>query len=215
MLDPIREEIRNLRRELQTAVAKRDRAALERIYAEEYVFIHGFGYVDDRSAHIEDLLSTPAGGILPGRRPTSSDPPNQFFLYGNVAIVRSRRPLNGVPIISTEVWAKSDGRWRVIQNQTTELQPARTFVSVSPDVLDKYVGQYDQDRGSWVVTREGGTLVLRGSVYAPRVLKPISESQFFDKVGGEWTFNRDSSGKVTEVVLRPPRGEQVKATKRK
>ena len=89
-------------------------------------------------------------------------------------------------------------------------------MSISENILDNYVGRYDRGEAgdsAVTVTREGQTLVVRSSMYPPRVLKPTSETQFFDKVGGEWSFNRDPAGKVTDVVLRPPRGELVKLPK--
>ena len=46
-----------------------------------------------------------------------------------------------------------------------------------------------------------------------RVLTPISDTQFFDKLGGEWTFSKGSATEAGSYVLRGPRGAEAKGTK--
>jgi hypothetical protein len=80
-----KEELRKLFVELNEAFQKRDRKALERIYAEEFIWVHSVGYVDDRTTHINDSLTIETRTPLP--IPTF----DQLFIYGDVAISRSRR----------------------------------------------------------------------------------------------------------------------------
>jgi hypothetical protein len=196
--------IRHLIQERNEAVAKRDRAALERIFAEDFVFIHSLGYIVDRENQIDDMLSL--------------ERPVPLLVYGDIAIHRN---IGGIPGAAgnptgagTWVYVRTGERWRAVQAQTTELQPARTYVSVPDDVLDTYVGKYDRGGGMFdVVTREGSKLILQWPGFRKFELMPTSHSRFFDRTGGEWTFHKDASGRVSYLLQMPRRGSEVKRVK--
>lgn len=209
--DPAAEEaIRALIRELNTAWRQRDRAALERIYADEFVFVHAFGYVDDRAAQIDEMLAAESAGIVPV---PSFEPPAHLHVYGDVAVYRAPGKTGlGTPAWTTTIYARRHGRWQIVQRQATELLPERPAVELEPHVLDDYAGRYD--RGGGVVTvieREGSRLVVRHPGYPPRRLTAASAAAFFDKVGATWTFHRGPDGRVTHVVLRRRDGHEVRS----
>ncbi|MBW3569625.1 MAG: DUF4440 domain-containing protein [Gemmatimonadetes bacterium] len=197
-LAQVREELTTLHGELNAAVQARDRAAIERGYAPEFVFIHAYGYVDSLADHVEMLLA---------RDPAS--PPRiltfaQLSVHGDVAVNRQRGGTTiGTPTLGTTIYVRRNGRWQILQSQGTEMVPERTAVPVATAVLDSYVGRYDRGGGVVVEIRREGDTLFRVVPGLPRVrMTPASETQFFDKTGTEWTFHRDPAGRVTHYVSR-------------
>ena len=134
-------EIQVLSRSVNEAVLKGDRAALERIFAPEFVFVHAYGYVDDRATQINDLLESRIGP--PPRVPTF-EPPNQLLVYGDVVVHRRPQATTSdeSPAWATVIYAKREGRYQIIQAQGTELQPARQWLTLPTATLDAYAGWY-------------------------------------------------------------------------
>jgi hypothetical protein len=212
----VQQEIRTLMDELNAAAARRDRAALDRIFARDFIGIHAQGYVEDRETQLDDILTRlPEGTFrLP---PFTFEPPNQLLLYGNVALHRIRgKTSQGLSTILTITYAKTDGQWQIVQTQGNELQPTRQVVTLRHDVLDAYVGRYRWTSGGVidVITREGDVLAARPSVpfISKRRLQPASDTEFVDVAGGEWTFYRSSDGRVTHLIRRW-RGGEARADK--
>jgi ketosteroid isomerase-like protein len=212
-LDQTKAELRSLLQDLSAALAKRDRAALERIYSPEFIFVHGFGYTADRDTHIQDGLSNETPTTVP---PVSFDPPNELLVYGDTAVLRNKAGggRNGIPPLwNTTVYAKKEGRWQIINVQSTPMQPPRAYVNVSTDVLDRYVGRYDRGGGVFtIISRDGNDLVVQHPGLPKRAIRPMSPSQFFDKLGGEWTFQQDIQSKSTSFLLRA-QGRESKGVK--
>jgi len=79
-----------------------------------------------------------------------------------------------------------------------------TKVSVDSQTLEKYVGRY----GTWpklilVVRHEGDHLTVQENDELVQELNPESATRFFSTVADDvFTFETDSSGKVTRIVLR-------------
>lgn len=87
------------------------------------------------------------------------------------------------------------------------LIPERTVAKVDPGVLDAYVGQYQPNPSSSVltVTREGDKLMAQqGSSSEKRELLPENETNFFTKEDRRTTFSfvKDEKGQVTHLVIR-------------
>jgi hypothetical protein len=91
---------------------------------------------------------------------------------------------------------------------------AMTPVTVAPEILAQYVGQYDfrwpespTVPSLWPVTLENGELLLQG---AP--LTPLSETEFAWAAGNRVRFVKDAAGRVTHFVTIFVEGDLV-ATK--
>src|SRR5688500_8306402 len=54
----IEAELQSLHRGIRDAVVRRDRAALENIYADEFLFIHSTGSLDTKNEYITKSLTT-------------------------------------------------------------------------------------------------------------------------------------------------------------
>ena len=75
----VRAELQALHSELNRARRTRDRAALERIYAPEFRWVHGAGYADDRDRQIETIFEANSDRDLP---PPDFAPPNELIVSG-------------------------------------------------------------------------------------------------------------------------------------
>jgi hypothetical protein len=195
--------IREFFRELNQARLTRDRAALERLYADEFLWIHGSGLVADKASQIEEVLASDPS------RPVPVAPHDELLVYGDVAIARGPRKA----FVNTSTYVKRGGRWQLVQIQGTVLPPERTSVTIDPAILDSYVGTYQQPNGITVtITREGESLTIQASGRGKRALTAVSDTRFFDPLNAEWSFSKDAKGQVT-YVRRMPNGQEATGTK--
>ena len=110
----------------RTAILRRDIATLEKIWADDYVFVNAAG---DVLAKTERLANIKSGA-------TTLDSINEeenvtVRVYQNSAVTTSRVTLKGQysgQLISGEyrstlVWVKGSGGWQLVANQFTALKP--------------------------------------------------------------------------------------------
>lgn len=196
----VKAELRKLFIELNQALEKRDRRTLEKIYADEFVWVHANGFADDRNTHINDAFS------IEIRTPLQTRNFDKLYVYGETAILKDiLLPAGGGGLVySTSVFAKRDGRWQIVHIQGTRMQPERKTVKVDSKILDLYVGKYENDaKESLAVSREGDALMLalRRAGIPKRKLIATSDTQFFDKLGSEINFSKDETGRVTHFTI--------------
>ena len=212
----IEAEIQSLHRRIRDAVVRRDRAALENIYADEFLYIHTTGSLDTKVEHIAKSLTTDASSS-----PQAPDVEyQQLDVYGDMAVRtgRSRAKVAGGQerrLWWTWVYVKRDGRWQIVRAQGTPVPPERTAVKADPKVFDSYVGKYELAPGAYsTITREGDTLMAQRTGRAKVTLLPESETQFFVKGGdAQFTFYKDDSGRVTHLIIRRGNGQEERAKK--
>jgi CubicO group peptidase (beta-lactamase class C family) len=99
-----------------------------------------------------------------------------------------------------------------------DFQPPKAHkeAQIDPAIYDSYVGQYQFSTAAVTitVTREGGHLFARLTGQDKYEVFPESEADFFYKVvDAQLTFEKDSTGAVTDVVLHQ-NGMNQKARKR-
>ena len=199
-----KDEIRQLFSELRTAGSKHDRAALERIFADEYLWIHANGTIENKARRIEDILTIP-----PAKDSGVDLSSERISIYGDVAIVRSSAAL-----YNTTVFARKNGRWQFVQGQGTLLPPERKAVAIDPKTLDSFVGRYEFGPGRiGIATNESGTLRWEGRG-AKLHLVPVGDAVFAaEDANMQITFVKDERGQVTGLVHRAGTCEESKATK--
>lgn len=146
----IKEELRKLFSDLNEAISKRDRAALERTYADEFQFVHTTGGVVDKTNQINNILANDTPATVP--TPTFEG----VLVYGDLAILRTiERGVAG-----TNIYSKKGGRWQIVQVQGTRLPPERKPITIDPKALDPYLGKYEFAPGAYAtVTKEGDVLM--------------------------------------------------------
>lgn len=203
----VKEELQKLIADLNDAIVKKDRATLERIYADEFQFVHGNGYVTEKAAQIDGIMKNESLAAVPVAVPSFDN----LLLYPDLAIYR--RTDRG--LIGTNIYAKRDGRWQIVQVQGTRLAPERKPVQINPQLLDSFLGKYEFGPNAFAtVTREGDVLRWRGGNRLPVTLVPLSETRFFSKeTDSEMTFTKNDKGQVTDVVLKLGVCQESKAKK--
>jgi uncharacterized protein (TIGR02246 family) len=114
----VEQAIRQLDHERIQAQIGADRAALDRIYADDFVGIGPSGTVRTKAQVLSDFTS----GSLKFQSITTDDV--EVRVYGNTAVEIGRSTMIGqdnnkaVPVDNrfTRVWVKQQGRWRLVAN---------------------------------------------------------------------------------------------------
>lgn len=190
-----KEGLRKLHADYNEAASKRDRAALERLFAEGYVWVQGNGRVITKTKHIENILGNTS------RFSMTTPSFEQLMVYGDMAVLRVTER-DG--LFATTVFTKRDGRWQFVHAQGTLQPPDRKAVELDPKSLDAFVGSYEFGPGAVAtVTKEGDALMWKGGRRPKVRLMPLSETRFFvEESGVEMTFRKGDKGQVTGVTLR-------------
>ena len=203
----VKDEIQKLFADLNQAITSKDRAALERLYADEFQFVRASGAVTNKAAQISGIMSNDPLSSTPVPAPD----PDRLMIYGDVII--ARHIVRGTTISS--VFVKRDGRWQLLQAQGTRLSPERNPIKLDPQQLNLFLGAYEFGPGAVAtVVRQGDTLRWRGGNRMPVTLVPLSETHFFAKeTDTEITFIKNDKGQVTDVVMRLGSCQDSKAKK--
>ncbi|MFN0139656.1 MAG: DUF4440 domain-containing protein [Pyrinomonadaceae bacterium] len=190
--------LRKLHADLNEAGAKRDRAALERLFADGYVWVQGNGRAVTKAQHIENILVNPTPFSL------SVPPLEQLTVYGEVALLRLTENRGQGDFFATTVYGKIDGRWQFVHGQGTLRPPERKAVELDAKALDAFVGSYEFGPGAVAtVTKEGNALMWKGGRRPKVRLMPLSDTHFFvEESGVEMTFRKGDKGQVIGVTLR-------------
>ncbi|MDP3803847.1 nuclear transport factor 2 family protein [Brevundimonas sp.] len=113
-------------REYERAQIEGDRAALERLIADDYVLVGGDGSRTDKGAHIAEFTA-PEMDLQPVvvRDPVEHVWTDGAALGGTVDVVGT---YGGTPFRQTlryiDIWALRDGEWRVVYGQATRVPAA-------------------------------------------------------------------------------------------
>jgi hypothetical protein len=89
--------------------------------------------------------------------------------------------------------------------QSTIAAPTRTVVTIDPELLDAYVGQYQPNPEVTVtISRDGDKLMFETSGNPGKLeMLPESEDSFFtNALPFTFSFVKDETGKVTHLVLK-------------
>jgi CubicO group peptidase (beta-lactamase class C family) len=90
----------------------------------------------------------------------------------------------------------------------------REIARVDPKVYASYAGEYETPNSSLSVAIDGGRLFVKASALGPdrMELLPESETKFLVTVADvTFTFRKEESGKVAEIIVQPPKGEPIPA----
>lgn len=203
----VKDEIQKLFADLNQAITKKDRAALERVYADEFQFVRPSGAAINKTAQIDGVMSNDPLSSVPVPAPAA----DRLLVFGDTVI--SRHVVRATAISS--VFVKREGRWQLLHAQGTRLAPERNPVKIDPQLLDSFLGKYEFGPGAVAtVTREADALKWRGGNRMPVTLIPLSETHFFSKeTETEMTFIKNDKGQITDVVLRVGSCQDTKAKK--
>lgn len=113
-------EVQRMEQAAADAFVKKDRTALERVYADEYSYIHSNGSVANKAQELSDVMS-------PDLKWTSSTLTDvKVRVYGDAAILTGVETLQGTakgyvpgPRRVTDLWVNRNGRWQQLGGQST------------------------------------------------------------------------------------------------
>lgn len=112
--------IRNYRQ----ALVKKDLAALEAIWSDDYVFVNGHGQLRTKADRLADMKSghSSIDSITHEEKPTVTQHGNTTLVLSRVTIVGkySGREVSR-EFRSLHVWMSENGRWRLVYNQLTPI----------------------------------------------------------------------------------------------
>lgn len=227
-VDPsVVQQLEQFTRDLNEAMARRDRAALERLLAAEFHFVHAFGYADDKATFIAEAME----GRIPPAPPFRLTPAMRLYSDGNLVVVTNPNggTASGTRAWATSVYTRRDGRWQLLLRQGTEMNPEPKVVALAPSELQSLVGRWiASDRQITTELRTDGLYVVSGR-FPPRRMFPIGPDLFTTKVGGNIRVTRDASGRPNALSFdnrqggattyvrtapAPPRPEEVSARQR-
>ena len=205
--DKTKEEIQKLFRALNEAIIKKDRAGLEKIYADEFQFIRPSGAVLNKTSQISGILANDPMSSTPIAGPAA----DRIMLFGDVIVLRNT--VRGTAI--TSIVVKRNGQWQLLHAQSTRLAAERNPINLDPKLLDFFVGKYEFGPNAIAtVTRGSDSLKWRGGNRMPVTLVPLSETHFFAReTETEMMFVKDGKGQVTDVILRVGSCQDSKAKK--
>ena len=122
------QDLMNVEKAFTQASVQRDRGALERIYAEEFVGTRPDGVARTKAEDLQDAMSNPSV-----RGATTSDMLVQ--LHGNVGVVtglntfeiaravpgfeQNAEGVTALPVRFTDVFVRRDGRWQIVASHGT------------------------------------------------------------------------------------------------
>jgi ketosteroid isomerase-like protein len=209
-------QLKQVQDEVRAAVARHDKAALERIYADEFLFVHTTGGVDTKTEHIARSLTADTVNAPDG--PAEPVPVQMHAsVYGDVALTTVQVKTNQNRLLWwTYVFVRRDGRWQIARQHGTAVPPEVVKAAVDPGVYAQYVGKYKYDDTGLIVTvsLEDGTLRSQLAGRPPVTLVPQSETTYLAQPGNAaFTFVKNADGAVTHFIVRRPSGEQGRATK--
>ena len=190
----VAEELKALIADLNEAGARKDRAALERIYADDFLFVHSTGKAVQKAEQIDRIMSDASGYSIPVH---SFD---GVQVYGDIAMLRT----SDGPMFGTNLYVRRGGGWQILQVQGTRKPPERKPIQLPATATDNYLGKYEFSPGrSGVVSKEGDRLRWRGGERPSVTLVPVSDNRFYaEESDAEFTFVKGPEGKVTQLVLR-------------
>ncbi len=210
------QEIINLERERLKAFALADKAAFERLVADDLAITHGYGEVLNKAQEMAVMRPSTPERPLPAL--SIEDP--KVRVYGDAAVMTgslvetNRDGRRELVLRFTNTYVKQKEQWRMVAGQLTTLSRERAIAKVTAKIYDAYVGQYRNPRGRILtVIREGDRLMIEVGGQKVEIF-PESETQFFFKEDDVLlVFVKDEQGRVVRLVNRRPNGDIIQEIK--
>ncbi|CCH54194.1 hypothetical protein BN8_03340 [Fibrisoma limi BUZ 3] len=200
-------------REITEALVRRDRATLDRLLAEGFTFIHGFGKVDTR----QEYLELAAAGRLARQRADLKRINEPLRIYGNHTAIRFSRTIFYLKALNREdrglntaVYVKVGGQWQLASSQSTKLPDRPKAVAINPTSYRAMVGVYQIDPNRVLTISQAGDTLIGNIPFRPRFeLIPQSDTTFiqYSDAGGfdgtdELIFRKDQTGRTIHAAYR-------------
>ena len=111
-----------LNRFIDHAVVKKDKAALDTLYADDFMFTHGTGHIDSKTSWITVVTSEKAHYLSREHDSTIVEVHgNIAMIYGKLTIIAANGDAkNKYAIKYVRVFLLNHGRWQMISHRTVE-----------------------------------------------------------------------------------------------
>jgi ketosteroid isomerase-like protein len=200
--------IKRQSQEFSDASASGDAAVLGRYLDDRVIFMNEGGDIATK----KDIVAS----AQPAPKDTSNTLQQTDFkveVHGNVAVTSfadlSTVQFHGQTLhakyLSTEIWLKEAGAWKMISSQTMAAQDDPPAVTLPEKTLDEYVGRYQAGPDfSYRIERHGSELSATVNDGKPVVLKAELRDVLFapGQPRVRRIFQRDDSGHVTGFISR-------------
>lgn len=119
------QEVKEMIAKYREALMRRDVAALDRIWSDDYLFTNADGALLTKAQRLANLKS----GATGFESINSNEDEVKLRVYGDVVVVNSRVTLKGQysekktsgQFRSLHVWVRHGGRWQLVANQITRI----------------------------------------------------------------------------------------------
>lgn len=200
--------IKHQSQEFSDASASGDAKALDKYLDDRVLFMNEGGDMPTKK-EIVDGAQPPANGA--SNKLTQED--FKIEVHGNVAVTSftdvSTVQFHGQTLhakyLSTEVWLREAGGWKMISSQTMVAQSDPPAVALPAPALDEYVGTYQVGGDfSYRIERSGDSLTGTAQGGKPVVLQPELRDVLFTpgQPRIRRIFQRDAQGKITGFTSR-------------
>lgn len=199
--------IRHQSQEFSDASASGDAATLARYLDDRVVFMNESGEMASK----QDIV----GGAQPSAKGTSNTLKQESLkveMHGDVAVTSftdvSTVQFHGQTLharyLSTEVWMREPGGWKMISSQTMAAQDDPPAVALPATTLDEYVGRYSAGDFVYRIERHGDVLTGTAEGGKPVELKAELRDVLFTpgQPRVRRIFQRDEHGHVSGFVSR-------------
>lgn len=114
-----RDEVSNAEKAVAAARAANDASALDRLTADDFIWVRPTGAVTGKKELLDDLRASRLAKY-------DFDGEQQIRIFGDTAVVTGARILHAASadrkIMVTNVWVRKDGQWQRVSSQTAFLQ---------------------------------------------------------------------------------------------
>lgn len=203
----VERELRKLEDEWLNSYRTGDKAAFDRIVADDFTGTDESAKVRNKTQERELVQVQPsAAGV------TLSNEEVQFRVYEDTAVatgrIVSKLQSGGESTINfqsrfTDTFLKRQGRWQVVARHYSRVPPERVAIKLDSKLFDNYAGQYElAPNVFFTVTKEGDSLIGQAAGQPKIELHAESEISFFLKeVPAQILFLRDEKGQVARLIF--------------
>lgn len=212
----LKQEVEMFEKQINDAFARKDRAALEQMIADDFTFIHSTGLMETR----KEYLDSAAAGNLARQTSAVRRFDEQTRIYeGRTAVRYGRTVMRNenfeFRMRNIAVCVKVGDRWRWVSGQSTKLPSRPKSISINSKFYDLYAGQYEISANRFLtVAKEGEKLTAQVSGRPKLELIPKSDTEFTrfsednDYGNSEIVFAADAKAQTIHAAYRSD-GEEI------
>jgi len=112
-------------REWISAVLKQDKAALERLMADDIVYVHGDGNVESKAHFIEQMTNGTKQQLDGVFKNTKVRQYGDIVITEHLTLIKTPKVPAGEALEISLVWGKPSGQWQLLSRHASRLKPEK------------------------------------------------------------------------------------------